>query len=117
MSPETQLWICIGYLLFLWGLSYLFKRYPPKGVNHLYGYRTSRSMRNEATWKFANSYSMDVMYRLNLYSFLLPALGYLLWPKQNFIVTIIVHSVLLLGIIWVTERALKKHFDDNGNPR
>lgn len=35
--------VCIVFgVLFLW--------HPPKNINGLYGYRTSRSMKNEDTW-------------------------------------------------------------------
>ena len=38
-------------------LGYLFKGiHFPKDVNALCGYRTSMSMKNEKTWKFANAY-------------------------------------------------------------
>ena len=116
MDTDTQLWISLGYCLFMLAITYGFKLFPPKGINHLYGYRTPRSMRNDQTWKFANDYSMGLMRRVGIYSMLLPAAGYLLWPDANFLVTVIGHSVGLLSILWFTERKLKKHFDDKGNP-
>ena len=117
MDADFELWLSLGYVLFMLGLTYIFKLFPPKGINHLYGYRTPRSMRNDQTWKFANDYSMGIMRKIAIYCLLLPALGYVLWPNANFLVTVIVHSFALLSIIWLTERQLKKHFDDNGNPR
>lgn len=35
---------------------YLMYKHPPKEINGLYGYRTSRSMKNKDTWKFAHDY-------------------------------------------------------------
>ncbi len=32
-------------------------KHPPKKINGLMGYRTSRSMKNMETWKFAHEYS------------------------------------------------------------
>lgn len=115
MGAETELWIALGYCLFMWLLSYLFKRYPPKSINHLYGYRTPRSMVNADTWKFANDFATRFMYRLSVYCLLLPAVGYVLWPDVNILATLTLHSVLLLSILWFTERELKKHFDQKGN--
>ena len=31
-----------------------FQRRSPEKINHIYGYRTARSMRNQETWKFAH---------------------------------------------------------------
>ncbi|MBD1393874.1 SdpI family protein [Mucilaginibacter glaciei] len=36
---------------------YLQKTYPPKEINSLYGYRTTRSMQNQQTWDAGNRYS------------------------------------------------------------
>lgn len=35
---------------------YLYQHHPPKKVNYLYGYRTSRSMRNLDTWQYAHQH-------------------------------------------------------------
>lgn len=32
----------------------LWKSHPPKSINWAYGYRTSMSMKNNETWKFAH---------------------------------------------------------------
>lgn len=32
-------------------------KYPPKTINHLYGYRTKRSMESDKAWHFAQNYS------------------------------------------------------------
>ena len=42
-------------------LGIIFYLYPPKKINHLYGYRTKRSMRNQETWDAANRYSTVLM--------------------------------------------------------
>lgn len=46
-------------------LGYLFKGiHFPKDVNALCGYRTSMSMKNEKTWKFANAYWGKICWRI-----------------------------------------------------
>jgi len=45
----------IGFILLLVGLLQVY--FPPKKINHLYGYRTSSSMKNQQTWDEANRYS------------------------------------------------------------
>ena len=39
----------------------VFRMFPPKKINYLYGYRTSRSMKNIENWNFANQYSAAFM--------------------------------------------------------
>ena len=41
-------------------------RFPPKKINHFYGYRTPASQRSQAAWDFAQSYSARLMLRLGL---------------------------------------------------
>ena len=41
-------------------------RFPPKKINHFYGYRTPASKRSQAAWDFAQIYSARLMLRLGL---------------------------------------------------
>ena len=51
------IWIHLAIGPLMLALSLLFKKFPPKKINYLYGYRTARSMKNEDAWKYANTYS------------------------------------------------------------
>jgi uncharacterized membrane protein len=35
--------------------------FPPKNINGIYGYRTTRSMKNQKNWEFAQKYSARKM--------------------------------------------------------
>ncbi|HSZ73058.1 MAG TPA: SdpI family protein [Cytophagaceae bacterium] len=48
------------YVLFL-GIALWFKFFPPKGISLWYGYRTPRSMKNEANWNYANNFSTSLL--------------------------------------------------------
>lgn len=37
-------------------LGFIYGKYPPKKINHISGYRTTMSMKNQDTWDFANRY-------------------------------------------------------------
>ncbi len=39
----------------------LFRKYKPKNINALYGYRTVRSMKDQASWMLAQEYSANLM--------------------------------------------------------
>ena len=45
----------IGVVFLLVG--YIQKRFPPKKINNLYGYRLPSAMKNQQTWDEANRYS------------------------------------------------------------
>ena len=38
----------------------------PKTINHFVGYRTSRSMKSNETWKFAHNYMGKIWFRIGL---------------------------------------------------
>jgi hypothetical protein len=117
MEPETQLFAGIAYIVFMILLAWVFKTYPPKEINALYGYRTKRSMANPAVWKAANLYWTRLFYRWQWYLLATPVVFYFIWPHYGILGTILVHTLMLLLTIPATERFLNKHFDANGNPR
>ena len=115
-SDQNQLYMALGYCAFMLLLGWLLKKFPPKKINHLYGYRTQRSMKNQATWEAANTYSTLVFFKISLYSFLIPVALYFLYPKLNVLITIITNTLLLLYVLYATEKDLKTRFDTQGNP-
>ena len=50
MNPMLYVLTTNG-LLFL--LSIIFWKFPPKKINHFYGYRTPKAMQNLEIWNFA----------------------------------------------------------------
>ena len=115
-TDQNQLYIALGYCAFMLLLGWLLKKYPPKIINHLYGYRTQRSMKNQATWEAANTYSSLVFFKVSLYSFFIPVALYFLYPQLNVLFTIITNTLLLLYVLYATEKHLKARFDIQGNP-
>ena len=101
-TDQNQLYIALGYCAFMLLLGWLLKKYPPKKINHLYGYRTQRSMKNQATWEAANTYSSLVFFKVSLYSFFIPVALYFFYPQQNVLFTIITNTLLLLYVLYAT---------------
>ena len=106
------------------GLGKSFLKKAPKEINALYGYRTTRSMKNRDTWEFAHHYCGKIWHVCGwilLPVSLLPmffvigqsddTIGYL----GGFIE--LVQVLFLIGSVIPTEIALKKNFDQNGNKR
>lgn len=101
---------------------YMMYKHTPKEINVVYGYRTSRSMKNEETWKFAHDCCGRLWFKLGFILIIPTIVAMLPFAKSNEtvvgIVTLIVISfqvIVLIGSIFPVESALKKNFDDNGN--
>ena len=93
-------------------LGYYFSKFPPKKINNIYGYRTTRSMKSQEAWDFAQVYGAKKMMVTGL---IMLAAGLLLLPfnlTEN-IAAVLSISILLGSAIWmivVTERELKRRF-------
>jgi len=106
------------------GFGYFFLKKAPKNINALFGYRTTMSMKNKDTWEFAHKYCGKLWYVWGVILLPLTVLP-MLWTigkSEDMIETIGailcgIQMIPLIGCIFPTERALKKHFDANGTPR
>lgn len=88
------------------------KRYPPKKINHLYGYRTNNSMRSQERWDFAQIHSAWEMVRVGLYMCILSIPAYFIalpiWLSLGLAV-----FILIVFCVWLflnTEKAIDKKF-------
>lgn len=103
--------------LVLFMLSLAFRKYRPKNINGLYGYRTGRSMRSQQAWDFAQDYSSALMVKLFagflMWQILTKVCGVLFLKAYLEAVALIsVLALLPLPIIMMvkTERQLKLKF-------
>lgn len=106
------------------GLGRIFMRKAPKKINMFNGYRTRRSMKNMDTWEFAHKYCGRVWHLCGWILLPVTIIPMLFVRGQsddnvgalgNFLC--IVQVILLLGSVFLTERALKRNFDEDGNRR
>ena len=100
-----------GGLIFLLA-GYIQHRFPPKKINHLYGYRTSTSMKSQESWDFAQQYSAKKMMQMGTY---ITALGLLSWIidlqllwSAGIALTIVTIGPLIM--LFKVESELKKRF-------
>ena len=107
--------------LVMLGFGTRFLRHPPKRINGVYGYRTTRSMKNQDTWTFAHRTCGRLWRMLGLILLLLSLAVMLplagrpeglvgLWG----IVLEGVQLAVLIGSLFPVEAALKRTFDDSG---
>lgn len=101
-----------------------FLKKPPKHINSFYGYRTTRSMRNQQTWDFAHQVCGRLWFRWGLVLLPLSLLAMLLVLGKDvgelglwLMGVTVIQIVVLLGSIVPVERALKKNFDQFGRKR
>ena len=114
--------LLIPVIMLIIGRFFLYR--PPRRINHLCGYRTPRSMKNQATWDFAHKTCGRIWFRVGLV--LLPVSAAAMVPSLGrdvdtvglwcAVVTLIQVGVLVGSIVPV-ERALKRNFDESGRKR
>lgn len=108
--------IPVPVLMIVFGV--LWKKHPPKSINWIYGYRSTRAMKNDKTWKFAHLYQAKV-WRWSGSILLAFALIFSLSFKKSYkeIPSWIFYAELGIMILTTipTEMALRKRFDKEGN--
>lgn len=110
LKPIFLFFVSMGGIFYV--ASWIQQKYPPKKINHFYGYRTSSSMKSQERWEFAQMYSARVMQRWGIFLLLCSPLG--LWVTIDEILLIGVLMVITIipavSIIVKVEKAIKEKF-------
>lgn len=99
-------------------------KHPPKDINGLVGYRTTRSMKNMDTWKFAHEYCGRLWWKIGVIM-LIPSIAahVMAYGKSETVTGVLgsilctVQCVVLIASIFPTEQALKRTFTEDGKRR
>lgn len=119
------MFVCIIVVpVMMYILGKVFVNHPPKDINGVYGYRTTRSMKNQETWDFAHEFCGRLWVKLGkllVFVSIVP-MFFVIGKSDNVIgvMGLIISGfqlVVMLGSIVPTERALKGKFDKDGNRR
>ena len=110
MHPLFLILTLTGGIFLLAG--YIQYRFPPKKINHFYGYRTASSMKSQESWDFAQRFSAEKMMRMSSYIITLGLLSWLFdieqfWGIGIALMIIVIGPLLLLLQV---ENELKKRF-------
>ncbi len=104
------------------GFGKCFLNKVPGEINHIFGYRTSMSMKNKDTWEFAHNYCGKLWYRCGLFLLVITIAAMLcVIGKSEDTVGMAgglicgAQMIPLIGSIVPTEIALKRTFDKDGN--
>ena len=110
--------------LIMIGFGKYFSKNAPKNINMIFGYRTSMSIKNKETWIFAHKYCGKIWFFSGLIMLLLSVAVMLLvvGGSENIVGTVgvilcILQTIPIIISIILTEKALEKTFDENGNKR
>jgi len=101
----TNILLSAGLVL----MAFLFRKYKPQKRNHIYGYRTRRSMKSHSAWLLANRYSSDLMFRLAI-GISIIHLGVLIFWNGRYAILVlsVLWMVMPLIVIFRTERLLRR---------
>jgi uncharacterized membrane protein len=91
---------------------FIMLKFPPKSINHLYGYRTPLSMQSQKHWDYAQGIAAKKMIFLGL---LLVGFAFIsLLFEISEVVSILLPLILIISVslylFMSVERALKKKF-------
>lgn len=98
--------------------------YAPKKVSYLVGYKTARSTKSAETWKFAQEYCGRLWGKIGWATLIPSVIVHLPFYKASedtvgtvSVVLCSMQIAVILATVFMVERALKTHFDDEGNFR
>lgn len=90
----------------------IMKKFPPRQINGIYGYRTSSSMKSQDRWDFAQTYSASEMFRLGFLLLLTSPLGLAMNLSQLSGIALGLGLMIVMVALFVlrTERAIQRKF-------
>ncbi len=110
VNPLTLILGVTGLIFYVAG--YIQFKYPPKKINHFYGYRTKTSMRSQEVWNFSQTLSAKKIQQLGVYLFFGGIFVYLINidPLFGMWTGISLVTVLPILLIFKIEKELKRRF-------
>ena len=103
--------LTLGGLIFVIA-GYIQQKYPPKKINHFYGYRTRKSMRDQESWDFAQAYSSRQMQKMGVGIVLMGGLAWVADIQSFFAISVGIIIFILCPFLMLVEveLELKKRF-------
>lgn len=102
-------------------VGYIMQKDVIKEINGVVGYRTSRSMKNIDTWRFAQVYCGRLWWKIGWIMLILSAVIHLLLYHGSEgrigtidAILIAIQTTVLCFSVLLTERALKRTFNEEG---
>lgn len=106
--------VVAGIIFFLIG-GVFFKYFPPRKINHIYGWRTSFAMKNIDIWNEAQRYGANIFIIGGLINTFTGLLLYALWRSMHETIGLIAMFVSLAVILLIGELHLRQVFNKDGS--
>lgn len=106
----------IPIIMVIFGLVLKFK--PPSKINGFYGYRTTRSMKSQKAWDYAQRRIGGLWLYTGVVLYIFIIMSPLFLPVEKGVLSFIHGCIgMITLIIWIpfVEKELKDKFDENGN--
>lgn len=100
MSGETSI------LLILLGISLIYYLVQPQKINHFYGYRTKKSMKNIENWKKANNLASKGLLYLMAINVLLSILLTQFLKLSSLKILAVILIIEFIGLFYFVEKSL-----------
>ena len=102
----------VGVIFCITGLITYF--FPPKKINHLYGYRTTASMKSKEVWDFSQRLSSFKMMQSGIFLILVSCskLFNNFFIEQELLVSHVSLGIAVLFIFLSVEKAIKNKFSN-----
>jgi uncharacterized membrane protein len=112
-SPLFIIPVSTGLIFIIVGL--VMHKFPPKGINALYGYRSVNSMKNEEQWHFSQKYAALEMIKLGVGLSFSGILGLLfnLSEKTGMLLGLGLMILMVVLLIYRVEKAIKATFNNH----
>jgi uncharacterized membrane protein len=90
----------------------IMKRFPPRKINPLYGYRTGSSMKSQDRWDFAQTYSSNEMIKSGCLLLLTSLLGLAVDLNEVSEIALGLGLMILMIVLLIvrTEKAIQRKF-------
>jgi len=97
------IFIITGFVMF---------KFPPKNINMLYGYRTTRSMKNQEQWDFSQKYSAKLLIFCGVFLILTSNISLIITinNKAKLFISLALIFGSVIFLLFKTENELKKRF-------
>ena len=103
-----MLFLTVGLIYLACG-AFMYK-IPPGKINHIMGYRTGRSMKDQRSWDFAQKYSGKLMIYAGIISMAMGLSVWMVYPDDGLVACIVMipQTLTIMPVITFTEGKLKR---------
>ncbi|EQB87667.1 putative membrane protein [Clostridium punense] len=102
----------VGLIILLVGA--VFKLFPPKKINHIYGHRTYLAMKNQDTWEVAQGISATTLIIVGIIYIIIGLMAKYVFTSITEGTQGIIFILGFLAMILYDEMYLRKIFDKQG---